>query len=222
MQTSLLQPTSGCAQDAPATLTDGVPEPPNPTLDDAGQIRKLMSESPRGGDSPGKLLPFEEIYRLARIQGVRMGYSINKVIEMLQSEHIRSLPAESKRAALLMALEAAGVQVDEVIGDATLRQLALYSYEATQRKQREQHEASKAEENCTIQAELDRLRVKYLARIQANLDEVAHEKEAFRKWQAKKQHETQRIDEAVAICAEQNAPADQNESAHLLRQVARG
>src|SRR5690242_12614060 len=146
------------------------------------------------------LMSFEEIYRSAGIKGPRLGYTIGKVVEMLHSEHIKNLPAEMKRSSLLMALEAAGVQVDEVLQDATLRQRAINSYEAIQRKHLEEYEARKAQENCAIQAEAERVAAEYAARISGNLDEVAREKDSFRKWQVRKQHEAQSIADAVALC----------------------
>lgn len=222
MQTKWFQLASLHAQDAPAARAEGVPEQPTTTpVTAAAQVGKPVSESSTGGGSgsPGELLPFEEIYRSAGIRGVRMGYSISKVIEMLQSEYIRNLPTEIKRASVLMALEAAGVQVDEVLQDGTLRQLALNSYEANQRKQREQYEARKGEDNCAIQAEMNRLAAQYLARINANLDEVASEKDAFRKWQTEKQHEAQRIADAVAICTAPSGSAAENDSAHVPHEL---
>lgn len=148
---------------------------------------------------PSELQAFEEIYRAAGIKGPRLGYSIGKVIEMLQSEHIRNLATETKRASLLMALDTAGVQVDEVLQDATLRQRAINSYEAIQRKHLEEYEARKAQENCAIQAEMERVAAEYSARISNNLEEVTREKDSFRKWQLKKQNEAQHIAEAVAL-----------------------
>ena len=72
----------------------------------------------------------EDIYRAAGILLPRKGYSINKVVEMLNSEHIRGLSKEMKRVALLMALDAAGVAIDEVLRDAKARRDALDTYEA--------------------------------------------------------------------------------------------
>src|SRR4029077_14551028 len=51
-----------------------------------------------------ELLSVEDIYRSAGIMNPRRGYSINKVVDMLNSEHIRGLPKEMKQAAVLMAL----------------------------------------------------------------------------------------------------------------------
>jgi hypothetical protein len=167
------------------------------------------------------LLSFEEIYRTSSIPNPRLGYSITKVVAMLSNEHIHDLPAETKRASLLMALEAAGIQVNEVLQDATLRQHALNSYETSQKKRLEQYEARKAQENREIQAEMDRVTAQYLARINGNLDCVAREKDAFRKWQVLKQEEAQQMAEAVALCVKHQSGAQpEDESVIALRELA--
>ena len=178
------------------------------TPPESARESKLASGCQAGSDvaAPGgELMVFEEVYRSAGIKSPRLGYSIGKVIEMLHSEHIRNLPTETKRASLLMALEAAGacgaagLHV-EPLQDATLRQRAINSYEAIQRKHLEEYEARKAQDNCTIQAEMERVAAEYAARISCNLDDVAREKDSFRKWQVRKQHEAQSIADAVALC----------------------
>jgi len=175
-----------------------------------------------GGHSPSgnDLLPFDEIYRSAGIPVPRMGYTIIKVVDMLANEHIRNMSSETKRGSLLMALEAAGVQVNEVLQDATLRQHALNSYEGSQKKRLEQYEARKAQENREIQAEMDRVTAQYLARINSNLDCVAREKDALRKWQVQKQEEAQRMTDAVGLCVNQRDMQPVDESVIALRELA--
>jgi hypothetical protein len=190
---------------------------------EAGQDnRSSAAGSGNGGfaGSAGDLQQFDEIYKAAGIRGPRLGYSIGKVIEMLQSEHIRNLPNETKRASLLMALDAAGVQVDEVLQDATLRQRAINSYEAIQRKHLEEFEARKAQDNCAIQAEMERVAAEYAARINNSLDDVAREKDSFRKWLVKKQTEAQRIAEAVALCVTQGGGKSAADSMNAFRELA--
>jgi hypothetical protein len=224
MQTKWFQPASWRTPDARNGRANGAPKPTTAAPVESAPVSKASSASSGGNGfvaSEGELLPFEEIYRVAGIKGPRLGYSIGKVIEMLHSEHIRNLPIETKRASILMALEAAGVQLDEVLQDATVRQRAINSYEAIQRKHIEEYEARKAQENCAIQAEMDRVTAQYLARINGNVDEVAHEKDSFRKWQAKKQHEAQRIAEAVALCVTQGG-AQQADSISAFRELANG
>jgi hypothetical protein len=157
-----------------------------------------------------ELLPVDEIYRASGVMNVRHG--IHRVIEMLRSEHIRGLSNEMKRAAVLMALDAAGIAVDEVLRDAKTRRTALDFYEANQTKQVEAEWARKAEENTQIQAELERVKAHYLARIARNEESVQREKITFASWLTKKQQESQTIVEAAALFAkppavENNLPA---------------
>jgi len=152
----------------------------------------------------GDLQPLEDVYRSAGIMNPRMGYSITKVMEMLNNDHIRNLPDEAKRAAVLMALEAAGISVDEIVHDASHRLEALDAYESGQRKQFEAYWERKAEGNALIQTELDRITAQSLERIKQNLDEIAAERGEFDRWQTMKQQEAERIAEAVALCSNQS------------------
>jgi hypothetical protein len=97
--------------------------------------------------------------------------------------------------------------------DATRRQHALNSYEEARRKQTEEFEALKAQENAQIQAELDRLTAHYAERLQQNHDQVAHEKETLHNWQMAKQHESQRINEVMELCARQSPATSSNDAA---------
>jgi hypothetical protein len=148
----------------------------------------------------------------------RRGYSINKVVEMLRSPHIVGLSKEMKRAALLMALDAASISLDQLQVDAKARQEALDSYEAQQKKQIEAEWARKAEENVQIEADLVRVKAHYMARIRRNLDGVAREKSAFDTWLATKKQESESMAEAVELCvkpvvAEPAAPPVANAAA---------
>jgi hypothetical protein len=151
-----------------------------------------------------ELLPAEDVYRTAGIVNLRRGYSIGKVVEMLRSEHGRGLSKDAKRAAVLMALDAAGIPIDEVLRDAKARRDALDSYEAEVRKEIEAEWAQKAEENVQIQAELERVKAHYTARIGRNQEGVAREKAVFNNWLTMKQQESQSISEAAELCVKSN------------------
>lgn len=153
------------------------------------------------------LLSYEDIYHAAGVMSPRSGYSIHKVVDMLNSERLRDLSKEAKRASVLMALDAAGTSADDLLHDATRRQEALNAYEAGQRKQLEEFEAQKARENAQIEAEMERIRAHYAERIQHNQDQVAKEKETLHNWQAAMQCEMQRIAEVIELCGKQPAPA---------------
>ena len=170
--------------------------------------------------SQGDLQSLEDIYRAAGILNPRMGYSISKVVEMIRSDHMRGLASDAKRAAILMALDAASISVEEVLRDAALRRDALDAYEAGQRKSFEEYWARKAEVNLQIQAETDRIVAQNLERIQRNRDEVAREKAEFAKWQATKNQEVQRIGEAVELCSKAPASGDAADSIAAVDGVA--
>ena len=167
----------------------------------APPAKKTSIQSAR--DVPGfqvELLPMEDIYCAAGVTIPRKGYSIKKVVEMLHSEHICGLSNEMKRAAVLLALDAASVPIDEVLRDAKARQDALDFYEAGLRKQIEAEGSRKSEENVLIQAELESIKAHYTARISRNLDGVARDKVIFDGWRTTKQEEAQSMAEAVQLC----------------------
>jgi hypothetical protein len=182
-------------EDSPAKLT--TTEAP---------VNKPNTQEPTPSGPRGELLNYEDIYRAAGIMSPGSGYGIHRVVDMLNNDRIRDLSKDEKRASVLMALDAAGISADELLTDATRRQNALTSYETAQSKQLEDFEARKAKESTRIEEEMEKIRTHYAERVQANLDQVAKEKEALRNWQMAMQHETQRIAEVIELCAKQPAP----------------
>ncbi|HUB82830.1 MAG TPA: hypothetical protein VMB03_28725 [Bryobacteraceae bacterium] len=149
-------------------------------------------------------MSFAEIYAAAEIHPPSHGFTIEKVGEMLRSEHIRNLPRDVKKSSILVALEAVGAPIQDVIQDAMKRDQALDTFESVQERALNQLEAQKTKENQDIQAELDRLIGEHKARIQANSDAISKEKESFFAWRLKKQEEEQKIADAVSYFVTEN------------------
>jgi hypothetical protein len=147
---------------------------------------------------------FEEIYRAAEIPPAPQGYSIVKVSQMLESEHIRSQSSDVKRSSVLVALDAAGVNIKDVIQDAIRRDRALDAYERVQQRAVDELESGKSKENAQIQSEIDRHVTEQRAKIQANNDAVSREKERFTGWRLKKQQEERKIAETVGYFVSEN------------------
>lgn len=177
--------------------------------------RRQQKDGANGGNGPGgsggdatlatvrgDLSPLEDIYRTAGIVAPRMGYSITKVVEMLRSDHLRGLGDEVKRASVLMALNAAGVPLSDVLQDAAQRQAAVAAYEVEQRKKFEEYWSRRAEENTQLQAEMERVTRQFVERMNRNLAEVQQEKDAFQMWQHTMQYEVLQISAAVTLCAQ--------------------
>jgi hypothetical protein len=147
---------------------------------------------------------FDEIYKAAEIPTPPQGYSILKISQMLESEHIRNLPSDVKRSSVLVGLDAAGVDIKEIIQDAIRRDRALDTYERVQRRAAEELEARKNKENSDIQAQIDQYITGQRAKIQSNNEEVAREKERFTGWRMKKQQEEKKIADAVGYFVTEN------------------
>jgi len=90
---------------------------------------------------------FEEIYKAAEIPPPPQGYSILKISHMLESERLRNLPSDVKKSTVLVALDAAGVDIKDVIQDAIRRDRALDGYERVQQHAAEELEGRKNKEN---------------------------------------------------------------------------
>jgi hypothetical protein len=127
-----------------------------------------------------------------------------KISDMLQSEHIRTMPGDVKRSTVLVALDAAGVDIKDVIQDAVRRDKALDGYERVQGRAVAELETRKTQENAQIQAEIDKVVADQRAKIQANNEEVTREKERFFGWRLKKQQEEKKISDAVAPFVTEN------------------
>ena len=132
---------------------------------------------------------FEEIYKAAEIPPAPQGYSILKISHMLESEHLRNLPSDVKKSSVLVALDAAGVEIKDVIQDAIRRDRALDGYERVQQRAAEELEGRKNKENSEIQAQIDKYVTEQRAKMQSNNEEVSREKERFTGWRLKKQQE---------------------------------
>lgn len=151
-----------------------------------------------------QLTSFDDIYAAAEIAPPANGYSILKIHDMLSSEHIKQMPAEVKRGSILVALDAAGVKIQEVIQDAIRRDQALDGFERVRQKSVEDLETRKLEDNRKIQTELDQYVAAQKAKLQANLDEVAKQKDEFYSWRMLKQQEEQKIADCVSYFVTDN------------------
>jgi len=180
------------AGEAPAT---GSPRTAAQTVAD---IASGLNVQPRFTAPVANPSSFDQIYTAAEITAPTHGFTILKIIDLLQSEHIRNLSRDVRRSSLMLALEAAGVKPQDVVQDAVLRDKALDTFESVQQKALTDLEAKRTQENKELQAEIDRRITEMQSKIQANNDEVAKEKERFYGWQLKKQQEEQKIGDAVS------------------------
>lgn len=192
---SVDQPEEGKAEEKASAEESGAPRTAAQTI---AEIASGVTAVPKFTGPVTHPASFQEIYEAAEITVPAHGFTVLKIIDLLQSEHIRNLSRDVKRSSLLLALEAAGVKPQEVVQDAVRRDKALDTYESVQQKALHELETQKTQENQQLQAEIEKRISEMQSRIQANNDEVAKEKERFYGWQLKKQQEEQKVADAMS------------------------
>lgn len=196
------------------------------------------TSSPAGPSAPGtsernridsfqnaKLSSFEDIYRKSTFRAATSTaeWDILKVADMLNSEHLHGLSQAAKHSALMMALEAAKVAVEDMLQDAVQRQRVLNEYEDGQRKRLEDFEKTKLRDNERLNEEMEGICAQYRMRISSGVQEIERERAAFREWQQSKEREQYRISEAASACvsSEFSGSSDASISRLLEKNVAR-
>lgn len=187
-------------------------------------VQRESENASNGAASSSKEVPpvvetFEELYSIAGVQSQDKSYTILKVAEMLNNRHLADMTPDAKRNSLMMALEAAAVEIGDLLQDAVARNRVLDEYEEKRQEQVKAFESVKAEENNKLHAEMQRLTSQYMTRIQANSDQVAHEQDNFRAWQKRKQQEAQRITDAATVCVPQGNAPNANGLTSVLERV---
>lgn len=146
----------------------------------------------------------EDVYTSARIEAPAHGYTVLKVAEMLESEHIRALPPDVKRKSVMVALEAAGVAIDDIVQDAVRRDQALDTYERVLEKHLENLRAETAADNARLESEIEKQVAELRARIDENNRLVTREQDELLAWRARKQQAESTIADAVGHFVTEN------------------
>jgi hypothetical protein len=141
---------------------------------------------------------FGAVYDEAGLAIPDHGYGVDKVAEMLKGKRLSQLSREVRATAVLAALEAAQVDVADVISDAVRRDKVLDSFEAA--KERELHEL-RAKNEARVR-ELRQEMESLLTRINAEIERLKAASEgaekAFAQLQIRKRREEERLHEVVA------------------------
>ena len=195
--------------------------PASPEETNTGLSTPIISEPPRTDPVPkagnAKLAAFDEIYSKSSFKSTigPTEYNILKVAEMATSEQLHGLSATAKHSALMMALEAAGVAVEDILQDAMQRQRALEAYDEEQQRRLQDFESSKLKDNERLSAEMESIAAQYRTKIAAAVEEIERERSAFRDWQERKLREERRIAEAASLCV--NDPGAASSEASVTR-----
>jgi len=139
----------------------------------AGQPREIPAEEiasppppPAKSDVAMEVEDFGAVYDEAGVTLPDHGYGVDKVAEMLQGKRLSQLSREVRATAVLAALEAAQVDVKDVIADAVARDRAIDAFEAA--KERELRELRDKNESRVreLRQEMEALLTKINAEIE--------------------------------------------------------
>jgi hypothetical protein len=206
----ILQTSS--VQDRPPVSAEGL---------NTGLSTPTIDERPKTDPVPkadnGKLAAFDEIYRKSNFKTTTgpAEYNILKVAEMAGSDQLHGLSATAKHSALMMALEAAGVAIEDILQDAMQRQRALEAYDAEQQRRLQEFESGKLKDNERLSAEMESIAAQYRSKIAVAVEEIERERGAYREWQERKLREERRIAEAASLCV--NDPGAISSEASVTR-----
>ena len=163
---------------------------------------------------PADIMDFGEVYREARIEPPVHGYGIDKVESMLNHPRLVALRPEQRAAAVLAALEAAGVDFTDILRDASLRDQAIERF-ALAKEGEMQAERLRAEEAVVrARQELDSFVTEKKAEVERLRREIKEAEERFAELQERRRVEERRILEVSDHLSD--APAAARDEAPLL------
>ncbi|MEO5763319.1 MAG: hypothetical protein ABIR28_13525 [Vicinamibacteria bacterium] len=142
---------------------------------------------------PAEIMDFGEVYREARIEPPLHGYGIDKIESMLNHPRLVALRPEQRAAAVLAALEAAGVEFTDILRDAVLRDQAIERF-ALAKEAEMQAERQRAEE-AVIRArqELDSFVSEKRAEVERLRREIKEAEGRFAELQERRRVEERRV-----------------------------
>jgi F0F1-type ATP synthase membrane subunit b/b' len=190
--------------EAPAGRGETTSPPPPPREIPAEEI-DVPAAGPVRSDVAMEVEDFGAVYDEAGVAIPDHGYGIDKVAEMLQGKRLSSLSREVRATAVLAALEAAQVDVKDVIADAVKRDKALDAFEAA--KERELHElrAKNDDRVRELRQEMEGLLTKINAEIERLKAASETAEKSFSQLQIRKRREEERLHEVVSNFVEPTA-----------------
>jgi len=174
-----------------ATGDAGLPTQAEPDMTDAfaAASRPALTRSTVPLDVPD----WTGVYREAAVHPPPHGYGVDRVGEMLETKRFGSLDRDTKRKAILAALDAASVSIRDVIQDAVLRDEALEAFESVKQREVEELRVRTEGRIQTIQQELEtvlRDSNAELERLKRGTEESAR---SFAQFQERKRGEESRL-----------------------------
>ncbi len=193
-------PTTAPQQAASGPAARPVVEgPPLPEV----EVDATVAEQQAGADD----FSLDQVYASARIQEPAHGFTVYRLIEMLEGEELRDLDAPTRArviTGMLKRLPTGAVEVGDIVKDAALRDRALDAFERFLADRQTRRNQEVEEKNRGLQQEIDELTRVNTEQMQANLATLEAERTRFERWRSRKRVEEERLYAAVAPFVEAN------------------
>lgn len=147
---------------------------------------------------PASVSDFAAVYKEAGITLPPHGYGVDRVAEMLSGKRLATLSREVKATAVMAALEAARVDVQDVIEDGIRRDKALDAFESAKERELAERKAGNEARMQSLRTDLDELLRKINAEIEKLKQESQQAEAAFAELQVRKRQEEARLHDVVA------------------------
>jgi len=190
----------------------------SPSIPVSGSVAALPSSPPRaitperassvvGSAIPADVEDFDTVYRGAGVTEPEHGYGVDLVGQMLDHSSLAQLDRPVKAKAVLAALDAAGVAIQDVIHDAVLRFRALIAFEAAKELETSDIGPRNQARIEHLEREIEAFRAEKSAEIAERVRETSAAKQTLERLRMRARAEQDRYSRAVSLFVE-SLPAE--------------
>ena len=179
----------------------------------AGRVGAFSQAAPRprpSSPAPGQAfqpLDFDTIYSSVGLPAeLSSEFTVYTIEQLLDNPHLVNLPESTKKASLMVALQARNVTVGEVIEDARRRDHALDEHDASLMEALLSLEDAVSEKNQAAQDRINALLEQLRLEIEANNRQLTEARELYDEWKAAKLAEEDRLFQTIRHLVEPGHP----------------
>jgi hypothetical protein len=196
-------------EDATPATPDAAPSGARPGSPPRGQLAPpieldtaALEKQPQGEE-----YALEQVYSSAGIKAPANGFTVYRLIEMLEGEEFRGLDAPTRArviTGMLKRLPTGPVEIEEIVRDAAARDRALDAFERFLADRVARTEGEIEEKNQALQQQIDELTKTNNDLMKANRASIEQERAQLARWRERKLAEENRLYGAVAPFVEHN------------------
>ncbi|HVR70334.1 MAG TPA: hypothetical protein VMT87_05760 [Vicinamibacteria bacterium] len=178
--------------------TPGGPSVTHPESDAADAFPVSTPPALTRSSVPLDVADWSAVYREAGVHPPPHGYGVDRVGEMLETKRFGSLDRDTRRKAILAALDAAGVSIRDVVQDAVGRDHALDAFETFKQREVEEMRVRTEGRIQTVQQELETVLRDSNAELERLKRGAEESVRAFAQFQERKRTEERRLREFLS------------------------